>query len=290
MTFIQGYISINMLFAVKEQRKIMSYEIIILDIDGTLVNSKKVITEHTLNTLITLQKQGKKVALASGRPVQGIVGHAKTLRLAEFGGYILAYNGGAVIDVNSDQVIYSKYFPNEIIPEICEELKGTNVTINTYEADKIIEGNAINSYSDIESKIVGMEAKFVENFAEYVNFDINKLLLAGEPEEILKLEKIFAERYKGVIEVFRSEEFFLELVPLGIDKAKSIDVLLNKIGLNSSQCIACGDGYNDITMIQYAGLGVAMGNAVDKVKESANLIADTNDNDGVAKIVEEYML
>lgn len=268
----------------------MSYEIIVLDIDGTLVNSQKVITEKTLNTLLILQKLGKKVVLASGRPVQGIVGHARTLCLGDFGGYILAYNGGAVIDVRTNQVIYSKYFPNEIIPEICEELKGTNVTINTYEGDKIIEGNAINSYSDIESKIVGMKAKFVNNFAEYVNFDINKLLLAGDPQEILRLEEIFAERYKGVIGVFRSEEFFLELVPLGIDKAKSISVLLERIGLNRNQCIACGDGYNDITMIQYAGLGVAMGNAVDEVKESADLIADTNDNDGVAQIVEKYML
>ena len=108
--------------------------------------------------------------------------------------------------------------------------------------------------------------------------------------EILRLEKLFSERYKGIIGVFRSEEFFLELVPLGIDKAKSIDVLLEKLGLTSKQCIACGDAYNDITMIQYAGLGVAMGNAVDEVKEAADIITDTNDQDGVAKVVEEYMI
>ena len=135
-----------------------------------------------------------------------------------------------------------------------------------------------------------MDTKFVDNFADYVTFDINKLLLAGDPAEILRLEKLFGERYKGVIGVFRSEEFFLELVPLGIDKAKSIDVLLKKLGLTSKQCIACGDAYNDITMIQYAGLGVAMGNAVDEVKAAADIITDTNDQDGVAKIVEEYMI
>lgn len=82
----------------------------------------------------------------------------------------------------------------------------------------------------------------------------------------------------------------MELVPLGIDKAKSIDVLLKKLGLTSEQCIACGDGYNDITMIQYAGLGVAMGNAVDEVKAAADIITATNDQDGVAKIIEEYMM
>lgn len=268
----------------------MGYKIIVLDIDGTLVNSDKVIPTANLKFLTKIQKMGKKVALASGRPVQGIIEHAKTLGLDRFGGYILAYNGGEVIDVSTGEIIYSKYFPNEIIPEICEEIKGKNITINTYENDLIVEGNAINKYSDIESKIIGMDTKFVENFAEYVTFDINKLLLAGEPKEILELEEKFRKKYRGVIEVFRSEAFFLELVPLGIDKAKSIDVLLKKLGLNSKQCIACGDGYNDITMIQYAGLGVAMANAVDEVKSSANVIADTNDNCGVAKIVKEYML
>lgn len=268
----------------------MSYEIIVLDIDGTLVNSEKVITPYTLKVLTNLQKVGKKIALASGRPVQGIIGHANTLRLNNFGGYILAYNGGSVIDTRTNEVIYSKYFPNDIISEICEELKSTNITVNTYENDKIIMGNAINKYSDIEARIIGLETKFVKDFGCYVTFNVNKLLLAGDPADILKLEKLFSEKYKGVIGVFRSEEFFLELVPLGIDKAKSIDVLLKKLGLTSEQCIACGDGYNDITMIQYAGLGVAMGNAVDEVKAAADIITATNDQDGVAKIIEEYMM
>lgn len=268
----------------------MEYKIIILDIDGTLVNSEKKITPNTLNVLTELQKSGKKVALASGRPVQGIWNHAKNLGLDKFGGYILAYNGGSVIDAKTGNIIYSKYFPNELISEICNEIKNKNITINTYENDYIIEGNALNKYSDIEAKIVGMKTKFVDNFADYVNFDINKLLLAGEPNEILELERIFNERYKGVIGVFKSEAYFLELVPLNIDKAQSIDTLLNKIGIKQEECIACGDGYNDITMIQYAGLGVAMKNAIEEVRNVADIIADTNDNDGVAKIVKQYML
>lgn len=268
----------------------MEYKIIILDIDGTLVNSEKIITPNTLNVLTELQKSGKKVALASGRPVQGIWNHAKNLGLDTFGGYILAYNGGAVIDAKTGNTIYSKYFPNELIPEICKEIQDKNITINTYENDYIIEGNALNKYSDIEAKIVGMETKFVNNFAEYVNFDINKLLLAGDPDEILELEKTFSKRYKGVIGVFKSEAYFLELVPLNVDKAQSIDVLLNKIGIKQEECIACGDGYNDITMIQYAGLGVAMKNAIEEVRNVADIIADTNDNDGVAKILKQYML
>lgn len=92
----------------------MSYEIIVLDIDGTLVNSKKEITDRTQKALTRLQATGKKVALASGRPVQGIMPYAHALRLDSFGGYVLAYNGGCVIDARSNEVFTAKIFPTKL--------------------------------------------------------------------------------------------------------------------------------------------------------------------------------
>ena len=157
--------------------------------------------------------------------------------------------------------------------------------INTYEDDHIVVGNEINKYTKIEAKINGMDIKFVEDFPGYVDFDINKCLLQGEPEEILKLESVLSEKYKGVLGVFRSESYFLELVPEGIDKARSIDRLLKMIDIPTEQSIACGDGFNDISMIKYAGLGVAMENAKDPVKEAADVITLSNDEDGIAHLL-----
>ena len=90
--------------------------------------------------------------------------------------------------------------------------------------------------------------------------------------------------------VYRSEPFFLEIMPKGIDKAKSLERLLDSLGMGREQMIACGDGYNDLTMIRYAGLGVAMENAVLPVKNAADYVTASNDEDGVALVAERFLL
>ena len=263
----------------------MFFFFISLDIDGTLTNSRKEISPETHLTLMRYQQSGGKIILASGRPTQGIVPHAKNLRLDEYGGYILSYNGGCIIDCSTNNVMFRNKLPLSYIPEIYDIIKDYPVGINTYEGDKIIVGNQINSYTELEGRINGMELKFVEDFPKYVNFDITKCLLQGEPEVILKLEKILSEKYQDRLGIFKSEPFFLEIVPLGVDKAKSIDRLLSMIGIKTDECIACGDGFNDISMIQYAGLGVAMSNASDVVKSAADYVTLSNDENGIAYLL-----
>ena len=263
----------------------MFFKIIALDIDGTLTNSRKVITPRTKKMLMNYQKNGGKIILASGRPTQGIVPHAQTLELEKYGGYILAYNGGCAVDCKTNEVIFRKSLPAEYIPEICEIIKNYPVGINTYQGEKIIAGHQINKYTKLEGRINGMEIKFVDDFASYVDFDVTKCLLQGEPEYILELEKILSEKYSDRLGIFKSEPFFLEIVPKDIDKAKSIDRLLKYLGLLTEECIACGDGFNDISMIEYAGLGIAMSNASEPVKKAADYVTYSNDDDGIAYVL-----
>lgn len=265
----------------------MRYRIIALDLDGTLTNSQKIITPETQRLLMEFQKAGGKVVLASGRPTYGILPHAKTLRLSEFGGYILAYNGGSVIDCKSGRVMFEQHFPRELIPEICDIIRPYPVGINTYKEENILVGQQINKYTELEAKINGMGISFTEDFPGSVDYDIVKCLLQGEPKVIAELETILSGKYKGTLGVFKSEAFFLELVPEGIDKAQSIDRLLKMIGISTEECIACGDGFNDISMIKYAGLGVAMKNAKPPVKEAADYITLSNDEDGIAHLLKK---
>ena len=267
----------------------MSYKVIVLDIDGTLVNSQKEITKKTFDVLTKMQDEGKTVVIASGRPPQGVLPYAKKLGFDKRDGYILSFNGGRITRVNNGEIVYNKCFPNECLPEICEIIKDYRVTINTYENDTIVSSGNINKYSNVEADIIGLETNFVDDFASYVDFKVNKCLLSGEPEDIIKLEKILKEKYEGKLDVYRSEEFFLELVPLGVDKARSIDILLKSLGCKREECMACGDGYNDLTMIKYAGLGVAMGNAQDEIKAAADFVTLSNDNDGVAYAIERFV-
>ena len=263
----------------------MSFKIISLDIDGTLTNSEKKITEMTRKKLFEFQENGGKVILASGRPTMGIKPYADILRLSEYGGYILAFNGGSMIDCKSGKILFEKTLPPHVIPEIYDIIKDYPVGINTYEGESIIAGRQINQYTELEARINGMKIKFVEDFVGYVDFPVNKCLLQGDPEVILQLEKLLSEKYKGQLGIFKSEAFFLEIVPQGIDKAESIDRLLNMLNISTEECIACGDGFNDISMIRYAGLGVAMSNAKEPVKKAADYITLSNDEDGIAHLL-----
>lgn len=135
-----------------------------------------------------------------------------------------------------------------------------------------------------------METKKVDNFLEAVHFPVAKCLIVGDPERLAILEKEMYEHLKDRMGVFRSEPYFLELVPKGIDKAQSLAVLLKEIGMTKEEMIAIGDGFNDLSMIKYAGLGVAMANAQEVVRQNADYITLSNEEDGVAAVVEKFIL
>lgn len=268
----------------------MAYEVLVLDIDGTLTNSKKEVSPKTLDAVIRAQEEGIKVVIASGRPTAGIKKIAKTIKLDEYGGYILSYNGGKIINFQTGEVVYNETLPEEMIPSIYEEAVDNNAGIITYEGNDSIAGNGIDKYNEIEARINGIGLREVEDFPNYVKFPINKCLLTGEPEHMAEVEQKMKDRFGNFLNIYRSEPFFVEVMPQNIDKAYSLGKLLKHLGLERSQMIACGDGFNDLSMIKYAGLGVAMANAQEVVKEAADYITLSNDEDGVAKVIDKFML
>ncbi|WP_405352943.1 Cof-type HAD-IIB family hydrolase [Ruminococcus sp.] len=268
----------------------MEYKIIALDIDGTLTNSQKEITPRTRYALIEAQKRGKKVVLASGRHPIGIQEIAKDLMVDKYEGYIMAFNGGKILDCTTGQTIVSKDFPKEYLSDILSVLKDSKLTVHTYDDKKIITGGNLNDYSNVERDILKMEMVVVDDFMAAIPEKINKLLLSGEPNEIDKYNEILAKRYDGLLDVYKSAPYFLEIMPFGVTKGSMLPMLLEKLDITSEELIAFGDNYNDMTMIGYAGLGVAMGNAEEDVKKIANYVCETNDDDGVAKTVEKLVL
>lgn len=267
----------------------MNYELLVLDLDGTLTNSEKKITPPTREAIIEIQKAGKKVVLASGRPTPGVSPLANELNLGEYGSYILSFNGARIINCASKEIIYNKLLPNNVIPEVFEIARQYDVDIVTYTDDTLISGIAPNKYTELESKINSMPITQVDNFAEYVDFPINKLLITGEPEVTQQVEIKLKERFHKLLNIYLSEPFFLEIMPQNIDKAHSLQKLLSSIGMSAEQMICCGDGYNDLTMIEYAGLGVAMKNAQPPIKKSADYITKSNDEDGVLHVINQFM-
>lgn len=268
----------------------MAYEILVLDIDGTLTNSNKEISPKTLEAIISIQERNHTVVLASGRPTPGITALADKLRLSHYGGYILSYNGAKIINCKTGETIYQKILPADMIPSLHQAALHYGVGIITYEGDCIITDMEIDEYMIKESKINHIPIKTVNNFPDYINFPVNKCLITGHGNKLAEIEPEMKKKFGDRINIYRSEPFFLELMPHNIDKAHSLKELLKHLNLSSEQMISCGDGYNDLSMIEYAGMGVAMANAQEIVKNAANYITLSNDEDGVAHVIEEFML
>lgn len=268
----------------------MDYKILVLDIDGTLTNSKKEITEKTLNALLKLQESGKIVVLASGRPTPGISALAKQLQLSKYNGYILSFNGAKIINCTTQEVIYDKTIPSSHMKTLYDAAIKHKVGIMSYEGDTVIAGTPIDKYMEIECKINNIPIKEVSNFPEYMTFDVNKFIFTEESNYLAKVELKMQEEFKGLYSIYRSEPYFLEIMPNNIDKAYSLSRLLEHLNLTKEEMICCGDSYNDITMIDYAGLGVAMENAKVEAKAVANYITASNDNDGIVEVINKFML
>ena len=268
----------------------MSYQILALDLDGTLTNSKKEISRPTLEALIEIQKQGKKVILASGRPTMGVTPLAEELRLQKYGGYILSFNGGRITDCRNGNILYNKKLPDGVAAplfHIVKKYSGTDIL--AYAENALFSGIKPNQYTELEASINHVPITELSHFPDEITEPGNKLLITGEPEIIEKVRQEACDYFRSYLNIYCSDPFFLEIMPAGIDKSHSLLKLLTAIGLSSDEMICCGDGYNDLTMIETAGLGVAMANAQPAVKEKADYITKSNDEDGILYVINEFM-
>ncbi len=267
----------------------MDYRIIALDLDGTLTNTRKEISPLTLHALLEIQEKGYKVVIASGRPTPGCRHIAETLQLGKYASYILSYNGGQITDCSSGRIVYQKIFPREFLPDLYEFALANDVGLTTYTEECMVTGTRTDKYMESESKVNSLPIKTVPNFVEYMDFDVNKCLVTADPDHLAKIEIQLKEIYGTALNIYRSEPYFLEVMPKDIDKAHGLKMLLADLGLTADQLIACGDGYNDLTMIQFAGLGVAMQNAQPVVKAAADYVTSSNDSNGILHVIEKFI-
>ena len=266
----------------------MTEKALVLDIDGTLTNSAKEITPVTKTAIQNLMKRGQKVILASGRPTPGMRRYEEELELQKYGGYLLSFNGARIVDCHSGEIIYQRILPLTILPGLYGFAKKNGCGLITYLGNEVISAFPVDKYVEIEARINGLPVREVSNFLNFVDFDINKCLMTADPEKAEIFEEELREKYGHIASIYRSEPYFIEIMPKDVDKAASLDKMLPSIGIARENTVCCGDGFNDISMIRYAGVGVAMGNAQQPVKDAADYITATNDEDGLVRVIEKY--
>lgn len=264
------------------------YRLIALDLDGTLTNHDKVVTPLTRTALLRVQDEGVIIVLASGRPTYGIEPIAECLQLPLRGGYILSYNGGKIVDAKTHDELFGQYLPANVIPLICRYAQEHHHALLGYSGSEIITEIPDDPYVKEESRINKMNVRKVDCLIDHLDPHPTKLLMTGDPSDMMKAEEELAVALGDRMEVYRSAPFFLELVPKGIDKAQSLLRLLGKLNLTAADMMAFGDGYNDLSMLKLAGVGVAMANAAPEVRANADYVTLSNEEDGVAAAIEHF--
>ena len=263
----------------------MKYKLLVLDVDGTLVNNEREISKRTLATLLKVQQMGVRIVLASGRPTYGLMPLAKALELGNYGGFIISYNA------NNGEILFERRINPEMLPYLEKKAHKNSFDIFTYHDDTIITDSPENEYIRNEAQLNNLDIIVEDEFSIAIDFAPCKCVLVGDDEQaLISLEEHWKKRLDGVLDAFRSEPYFLEVVPSGVNKANTLGVLLEHLGVTREEIIAIGDGVCDVTMLQLAGMGIAMGHSQDSVKVCADYVTASNEEDGVAQAVEKLIL
>ena len=255
--------------------------LIAFDLDGTLTNDDKIITPLTMEALRTVQRHGVKLCLASGRPPYGMRPLAE-----EIGGEVLllCYNGGYVEIPHQDakpELIMEKTLPEEALPLLKEFQYRSGFSLMTYYEDTIFTEHPDDQYVAVSARNNKMRVERLENFVRDVPRPLHKCLMVGNPEQRLSWEEQMKEALKDIY-ICHSTPYFIECLPKGIDKGPALVDLAAHLGIDMADVMAFGDSNNDVSMLQKAGIGIAMANSEENVKAVADYTTASNNDDGIA--------
>lgn len=239
--------------------------------------------------------------LASGRPAWGLHALAQELDLQNHDGLLVAFNGAHVVDAQTDEVLFDQAMPADELHRLIDHLRNFDVIpIISLGRDLHVEDSyhcMITLPDGLQKNIVKYERdacdlkiREVESLHEVVDtYPVDKLLTAGDPTYLqAHYEEMYAPFTQTLSGMFTADWYFEYTAP-GIDKARALEGALPKLGIDASEVVSFGDGQNDKSMIEWAGTGVAMGNAVDEVKAVAQMVTANNNEDGIAVALDKLL-
>ena len=195
------------------------------------------------------------------------------------------------MDCRTGETLVEKTLDPALVPELCAFAAAQDVAILTYSSEGIVCQRPQNPWANKECFTTKLPMIPVEDLARYVDYPVCKMLICLDPDCRDAVCAAGRQQFAGRMDLYPSSPFFIECVPLGVAKDASLAALLDHMGLTRDNLMACGDGLNDRSMIAYAGVGVAMQNAEQPVKDTADYITTADNNhDGVAEAVEKFIL
>ena len=278
----------------------MSYKLICIDMDGTLLNNKHEISERNKEAIRKATERGVKVAVTTGRLFTSAKYYAGLLGVKT---PIISCNGAFIREKDEDKVIYESVLNEDQLYRIYDVIKKYDInmayfnTPNTVISEKIVpedHGYKVMNRMMGESneKVMFSEGvDFREAFKTHGKHILKSICIENDSNKLEDLFKAKEElkKYED-LEVVSSSPSNFEVMNKGTSKGRAVKVLADILNINREEVMCLGDSENDLSMIEFAGLGVAMGNAEEFLKEKADYITDTNENDGVAKAIEKFVL
>lgn len=261
------------------------YKLIAIDIDGTLVNEKKIISPITKESILKAHEKGVQIVIATGRSYPAA---AQFYNQFNFNIPLILYNGSCVRNSKSDDIILNKTFNTTLAKTIFGIINKHKGVCCLWKNNELYF-NFSGEYAQMYEKITSIKPTIIENVDEFDVSDIYKFIWFDMPENFANIKSNILANING-INYFTSQKYMLEIVPMGVSKGDSLKFLTDSFGIKREEVIAIGDDENDISMIEFAGLGVAMANAKEIVKTYADYITDSNEKNGVAKVINKYLL
>lgn len=267
-----------------------SIRMLALDLDDTLLRSDLTISFRTRNAIKRAEAAGLTVILASGRIPPAMEQFSRLLGLHKRPGYLICNNGTIVQESHTGNIIYDMLIPPEPALIACDLASAEGFPVQLYE-DDIMYISRPNEFANYDQKITGLRQVVVENFRSMVASGCHKLLIPGDPMILKPLESLLRTYIGDQATLFTSKPYFLEILPPNTDKGAALAKIAQRLDISREEVMAIGDSMNDEAMIRWAGTGVAMVNGDERIKEIASMVTGkSNDDDGVAEIIERYIL
>ena len=264
------------------------YKLIAIDMDGTLLREDKTISDRTKEAIKKAIEKGVKIVLASGRPIEGLVRYLEELQLVTEEDYVMSFNGSVIQNVKTKEIISKNILKGSDLKVLYKLAQQIGVNIHAFTKQGCVTP-VMNEYTKLEGSINGIEVHEMDFNKIDDDEDVIKVMFI-DPEPVLAeaIEKIPAHTYEDFT-VVRSAPYFLEFLNKASSKGTGVKALAEHLGILKEEVICIGDAGNDLDMIEFAGLGVAMGNAFEEVKAAADYITLDNNSDGVAHVIEKFI-
>jgi len=262
----------------------LAIKLIALDLDGTILNEDMTISPRVRRALAAAQAQGVHVTLASGRSYPSMRRWATELGITA---PLVTYQGAEVVDPQTHRTLLQRSFSRVLVPELRDFARHHDLSLTLYADGRIYVENKRESDAFYDQWF-GLPFRIVPDLAEAAQAEPIKFLIIGQGPDLDALRPLVERRFGERMQIVRSHAYFLEGLALGADKGAALAWVADQLGVHREETMAVGDSGNDIAMVAWAGVGIAMGNAIDEVKRVSDWVAPSMDADGAAVAIERF--